>query len=180
MGDRLKRAFLATIKTRCKTNEKGCWLWTGPVDNDGYGISTRMRIGGKEVKSHPSNRFLLGLWLAATAIGSHQVRYSAMRQSRAFRAIHRHKEHTARVGSNCHQCAERAMPQGPPLQSEVSPRWMGAYLPDISSGTGAHQARQEVISKRLFHASRGDGIGCPNGPPVFFTLVADPLQAASL
>lgn len=46
----LKRTILS-MKARCLLDSvSGCWLWTGPLDKDGYGIATAIYIDGKQVK----------------------------------------------------------------------------------------------------------------------------------
>jgi hypothetical protein len=43
MDEGLRSARLARLKTRSTVNEKGCWIWNGPLDKDGYGICTNVR-----------------------------------------------------------------------------------------------------------------------------------------
>lgn len=50
MGEGLRRACLAALKTRCTINENGCWIWSGPRDKDGYGICTVVKYEGVSTK----------------------------------------------------------------------------------------------------------------------------------
>ena len=64
MGEELRRAFLATMKSRCTFNDKGCWLWTGALDRDGYAVAATMEIDGKHVqRAHRISFYLAYGWL---------------------------------------------------------------------------------------------------------------------
>lgn len=49
MGRGLRIATLATYKSRCTIDEKGCWNWLGSLERDGYGVCSIVWINGKQV-----------------------------------------------------------------------------------------------------------------------------------